>query len=142
MYEEENRQGKVIMDSFLDYLKPREAELIKIKVELGGRIVNEELEAVRIYAGTMVAYRAYVVECLAFFNKYLDEATFYFMPDKTKVSTEATRKAEVEEKVSVIRMWRNLSKGLVDSIDKRVSYAQSELSFGKQYAKSIGQENN
>ena len=129
------------IDEFMAYVKEHEAELTNLAKLLGKRIVDEELEEVRKYAGDLMAYRAYATTCLANFNKFLDEATDEQLPPKEKNVSELDRKTKVEARVSAVRYWRNFCKGLVDTIDRRVSYAQSELSFAKEYAKKIGAEN-
>ena len=113
---------------------------MKIHKILQEHIHEEELEAVRRYAGDILAYRAYVVGCLAKFNKLLDDGTDEQLPPKQSGMSELDRKTTVEARVSHIRYWRNFCKGLVETIDRRVSYAQSELSFEKEYAKKIGAE--
>ena len=129
-----------MLEDFLKYVSENEGELTKIYKKLGEKIHDEELEAVRKYAGDLMAYRAYATTCLANFNKFLDEATDEFLPAKEKNVSELDRKTKVEARVSAIRYWRNFCKGLVDTIDRRVSYAQSELSFAKEYAKKVGAE--
>ena len=126
------------MDEFLQYLGQHESEIIVAQKKLQENVHDDNLEAVRNYAGDILAYRAYLVTCLAKFNELLDKATFEFMPEKTSKTTDFDRRSKIESIVSPIRYWRDVAKGLVDTIDNRVSYAQSELSFEKEYAKRIG----
>jgi len=126
------------LDKFVAFSTEHEVELLKVYKELRRHVHNEELEVIRKYAGDILAYRAFVCRCLATFNELLDMATEEHLPLKQSNTTELDRKAKVEAKVSPVRYWRNFCKGMVDTIDKRVSYAQSELSFEKEYANRIG----
>ena len=126
------------LNSFLVYHAEINEEVMSINKKLGRQIHCEELEVIKAYASEMLGYRAYLVHCLAKLDAFLDDATAEKLEPKGSHLTELDRKVKVESAVSAVRMWRDLCKGMVDTIDRRVSYAQSELSYEKKYAKAIG----
>ena len=125
------------LSEFLGHLKKVEPEIMRIHGLLLKDIHEENLESIRQYTEEILASRAYLVVELARFNRLLDDATAELLPPKTKELSELDRKTMVDARVSIIRQWRDITKGLVETIDRRVSYAQSELSFEKEYAKQI-----
>ena len=129
------------MNSFNEYANLHSNEIIKIRKKLSEHVDSGNMAASKIYGGDILEYRAYLGECLANFNKLLDIATDEYLPEKIGKMTDFDRTTKVESSVSPVRFWRDVCKSLIDTIDNRVSYIQSLLSFEKEYAKKIERVN-
>lgn len=131
------------MEEFQQFVTDNEPELMIIykrtREQIHGR-TYQELTEVKEYASELLGYRSYVAMCLAKFNKLLDDTTDEHLPPKQGGMNDVDRKVKVEARVSAVRYWRNFCKGIVETIDRRISYAQSLLSFEKEYVNKIGAE--
>ena len=129
-----------IINDFLEYVKKNEVYLLEVNKVLTKDIHGQSNETLKLYGSEVLAHRARVVICLAKFNQDLDIATMDLLPDKTKSMSEIERKARVEKSVAAIRYWRDICKGLTDTIDKRVSFIQTVLSYEKSHMGNLGSE--
>lgn len=130
----------IIDEEFLPYAKQAEAPIMHIQKELERNIHSDNLQEVKQYAADMLAHRSYVVGCLCKCNEFLANAHEEYLPSKAEGGTELDRKSKVASHISYVQYWVDLCEGIIKTIDLRVSYAQSLLSFEKEYVKRIGEE--
>jgi len=129
-----------IMGEFLAFTQLHEVQLLKIFQDLQTAIHHELPDEIKRVTENVLAQRAYVALCSAKYNELLDRATQACLPTKAETGLgELDRKVMCKAEVAPIQYWCDICDGLLETIDRRISFSQSELAFEKEYVKKIGE---
>jgi len=93
--------------------------LPKLKTELS---IYENNIIIGEYQDKLIAERLTLVTSLALLNQYLDKAILEYLPERTKASTDLSRKASLDASVSPIRYLRDVCEGTLETLDLKLEF--------------------
>ena len=115
--------------SFQDYFEKCKSFIANVQDELTVSIAHDPVASDQ-QARTIESYRVGMREILAFADSYLDLAeseALKKLPPRSKELTDLDRETRVAAAVSTERRFRDVVKGICESIDTRISYVQTRL---------------
>lgn len=102
-----------------------------------GQAIPEDPNLLIEHVNKLIVHRARVSILLAEMDGLLDWAERDALPEKTSRTTEMDREITKNSEVREYRMWRDILKNIVLSIDSTRSWGQSSLAYEKYSHQSI-----
>ena len=102
-------------------------------------MIDSDAVSLKQHLTLILGHRATLVTSSALIHRLLTLARYEYLPTKTKDLTETDRKVALERSCADHEYWCDTIDGIISTIDKQISSAQSILSFEKTALNQLGE---